>query len=173
MTWLAITTEPRKQRIVRKRLRRKGYDAYLPCLVIRQTTIKANRASKRRRVMQLMPYIFVREPHKHMRELVLYDILSTRDVRGYVGSKVRGPDIVQEDAIDALRASIAGLRLDMDAARYKSSLRRGGKAIIKAGTLAGRKGTITWVHRQRARLETMVFGAMREVEVAVKDLEAA
>lgn len=169
MTWIAITTEPRKQRLARKRLRRKGYDAYLPCIVVKRPM----KIWRKRQVVQVMPYIFVRIPHQSMTELMLHDILSTRDVRSYIGSKVYGPQIVKDGEIAALKTAISGMVLDAEAARYAANVSLGERARIKAGTLAGKVGTVTWVKNQRARLEAFIFGAVRVVEVKAEDLEAA
>ena len=56
---------------------------------------------------------------------------------------------------------------------HKRWLRSGMKATVKAGSLAGKTGTVQWVRGKRAGLEARLFGAARVVEVPVGDLEAA
>lgn len=174
MSWIAITVTPGKARIVRKRLRRDGLIAYLPALVIRETVLRSNKAKKRRRVVPLMSYILIQEPEQFaVRHLMLHHVLNTRDVTGYIGIRGLGPSIIPNSDIEALRTRIANMLFEQQAARHKSYLRKGSRARIKAGPLAGKTGTITWANKQKAEIEAMLFGGLRTITVRRDDLEAA
>lgn len=174
LTWLAITTEPGKARIVRRRLRRDGINAYLPAIVIKETVLRSNKAKRHRRIMPLMSYVLVEEPREFaVRHLMLHHVLETRGVTGYVGIKGLGPSIIPNSDIEALRTRIANMLFEQQAARHKSYLRKGSRARIKAGPLAGKTGTITWANKQKAEIEAMLFGGLRTITVRRDDLEAA
>jgi len=51
--------------------------------------------------------------------------------------------------------------------------RNGDRVRVKAGSLAGRAGTVTWVNAKRVELEAMLFGRMRQVIVKREDVKAA
>ena len=173
MTFIAITTDYAKLRKVRRALRRKGVEAYLPAIVHKRPVLKSAKVKYRRRITPLMSYILAKAPeHDLVRDLWLYDILQTKDVRGYVKSIDRPALIVDAD-VEALKEAVAQIRRDLDKQRHKRWLRTGQKASIKDGTLAGKTGTIQWLRKNKAGLEAKIFGAMRVVEVPVSALENA
>lgn len=174
MTWLAITTEPGKALIVRRRLRRDGINAYLPAIVIKETVFRSNKAKSRRRIVPLMSYVLVEEPeHFAVRHLMLVHVLRTRDVTGCVGVRGLGPSIIPGSDVDALKLRIANMLFEQQAARHKSFLRKGSRAKIKSGPLMGTTGTVTWANRQRVEIEAILFSGMRVITVRREDVEAA
>lgn len=173
MTWIAVTADYSKLRKVRRALRRKGVEAYLPAIVHKRPVVKSAKVKYRRKVTPLMSYILVAAPkHDLVRDLWLYDVLQTKDVRGYVKNLDR-PALIADADIEALKDAVLKIRRDLDRQRHKRWLRTGQKASITTGTLAGKTGTIQWLNNKRAGLEVMMFGSMRPVEVRRKDLEAA
>lgn len=173
MTYIAITCDYAKLRKVRRELRRKGVDAYLPAIVHKRPVVKSSKVKYRRKVTPLMSYILVAAPkHDLVRDLWLYDVLQTKDVRGYV--KVQDePALILVGEVEALKQAVLKIRRDLDRQRHKRWLRTGQKASINTGTLAGKTGTISWIKKNKAGLEARLFGAMRVVEVPVSALEAA
>lgn len=173
MTWIAITADYSKLRKVRRELRRKGVDAYLPAIVHMRPVVKSAKIKHRRRITPLMSYILAKAPeHELVRDLWLYDVLQTKDVRGYV-KFIDRPALISDDSVAALKVAVLMMRKRLDSQRHKRWLRTGSKASITEGTLAGKTGTITWIKKNRAGLEAKLFGAMRVVEVPVKSLEHA
>lgn len=173
MTYIAITADHAKLRKVRRALRRKGVEAYLPAIVHKRPVVKSAKVKYRRRITPLMSYILVKAPeHPAARDLWLYDVLQTKDVRGYV--KVQDePALILQGEVNGLKEAVAQIRFDLDRQRHKRWLITGQKASITAGTLAGKTGTIQWLRKNKAGLEAKIFGAMRVVEVQVSALEAA
>jgi len=173
MTWIAVTADYSKLRKVRRALRRKGVEAYLPAIVHKRPVVKSSKVKYRRKVTPLMSYILIQAPeHDLVRDLWLYDVLQTKDVRGYV-KNVDRPALIADSAIEALKDSVLKIRRDLDRQRHKRWLRTGQKASINTGTLAGKTGTINWIKKNKAGLEAKLFGAMRVVEVKLEALEAA
>ena len=166
MTWYAVTVKDKPILSVRRLLRRQGIEAYVPA--------HARTVPRRGRVVSpLMPYIFVRAPAAHVTALWMHQVSSTRHVRGFVGAKRESGIITISDAeITALKAHLVDVMAQTIEARRRRYIRRGGKAIIKAGPLAGRHGTVVWTNGMRAKLEANFWGA-RVVEIAVENLEAA
>ncbi len=173
MAWIALTADYSKLRKVRRALRRKGVEAYLPAIVHKRPVVKSAKVKYRRKVTPLMSYILAKAPeHQAARDLWLYDVLQTKDVRGYV--KVQDePALILVGEVEALKQAVLKIRRDLDRQRHKRWLRTGQKASITAGTLAGKTGTINWIKKNKAGLEAKLFGAMRVVEVQVSALEAA
>lgn len=171
-SWIVITADPAKLRKVRKRLRRKGYQAYLPAIARVRAVAKGGKLKRRRTITPLMSYILVQAPSEHVLDLWLYDVTSTKDVRGYLKQSDR-PALVTDAAMTDLRATIRDVRFAMEVSAAKRRLRKGMKARITDGTLAGKSGTIEWVRGAKAGLEAQLFGSMRVVEVPASALEAA
>ena len=171
-SWIVITADPAKLRKVRRRLRRKGYPAYLPAIARVRAVAKGGKLKRRRTITPLMSYILVQAPSEHVLDLWLYDVTSTEDVRGYLKQSDM-PALVTDAAMTELRATIRNVRFMMEASAAKRRLRKGMKARVTDGTLAGKSGTIEWVRGARIGLEAQLFGSMRVVEVPASALEAA
>lgn len=175
MSYIVITADPAKLRKVRKRLRRKGYAAYLPAIARVRAVAKGNKIKRRRTITPLMGYILVQAPSEHVLDLWLYDVTSTKDVRGYLCENDRTA-FVSHASVDGLRCAVRKFRdtlFVMEANLASRRLRKGMKARVTDGTLAGKSGTIEWVRGAKAGLEAQLFGSMRVVEVPAKSLEAA
>jgi transcription antitermination factor NusG len=171
--YIAITANYSKIRKVRRRLRRKGLTVYVPAIVTRRPIAKGSRLKYRRRITVLMTYILVKAPdHSAVFDLWLYDILSTKDVRGYLKNNSQAATI-PDSAVEDIKTTVAKLVSQMRTVNHKRWLREGAKASIKDGSLAGKTGKVQWVRKNRAGLEAMLFGSMRVVEVDAKNLEAA
>lgn len=173
MSFIAITAKAQHLRKVRKRLRRKGYAAYLPAIVRTRVTAKGSKLKRRRHVSPLMSYVLVEfQADESTAGLTLYDVLETKDVRGYLQSG-NGPALIPAHEVEAVRQEVAAMVQTIAAQSHKRWLRSGMKATVKAGSLAGKTGTVQWVRGKRAGLEARLFGAARVVEVQTADLEAA
>lgn len=175
MTWIAVTADYSKLRKVRRALRRKGVDAYLPAIVHKRPVVKSSKVKYRRKVTPLMSYILVQAPkHELVRDLWLYDLLQTKDVRGFLKSP-DGPALIADDDVMGIWCQVSDIVREMALARtkYKRWFRAGDRARMQKGTFAGRVGTIQWIKGKRVGLEAKLFGAMRVVEVPVSALEAA
>lgn len=173
MTWIALTTAPNKARAVRKRLRRRGESAYIPAMVAKRIIPKGTRTSRKRIITVLMPYVLVRAPeHTSVRALWLHGVLSVKDVSGVLHAG-DDPAWIPDHAVDGLKAEVARIILEASAARHRRWLRRGGKAVVKTGSLAGRVGTVQWVTAKRVGLEARLFGAARVIAVDRENVEAA
>lgn len=173
MTYIAITADYQKLIKVRRALRRKGIEAYLPAVILKRPILKASRLKYRRRVTPMMRYIIAKAPgHPAALDLWLHDIKAVKHVRGYV--TIQGePALIKEADVIELRKAVSEILLSMEAARHKRWLRTGSKVSIKAGSLAGKVGTIQDIKRKRVELEMMLFGAKRIVTVERDSLEAA
>ena len=173
MTWIALTTAPNKARAVRKRLRRRGESAYVPVMVATRIIPKGTRTRRKRFITVLMPYVLVRAPeHTSVRALWLHGVLSVKDVSGVLHAG-DDPAWIPDHAIDGLKAEVARIILEASAARHRRWLRKGGKAVVKSGSLAGRVGTVQWVSAKRVGLEARLFGAARVIAVDRENVEAA
>lgn len=174
MSYIVVTAEPSKLRKVRRRLRRKGYQAYLPAIARVRAIAKGSKVKRRRVLTPLMSYILVKAPCDSIFDLWLYDVTSTKDVRGYLKSE-DSPSLVSavgfrdfKTYVDlTVKARLQELKLPV------TRLQKNQKARIKEGSLAGKLGTVQWVRGAKAGLEAQLFGSMRVVEVKAKDLEAA
>lgn len=175
MSYIAITADFAKLRKVRRALRRKGVEAYLPAIVNRHAVAKSSKIKYRRRVTPLMSYILAKAPdHPAAMNLWLHDIRSTKDVRGYMTIKDE-PALISDDEVFGVWCQVSDILREVELSKRKCKrwFRAGAKARMQEGTLAGRVGTIQWVRGKRAGLEAKIFGAMRVVEVPVSALEAA
>lgn len=171
MSYIALTAKYCDLLKVRRRLRRKGYTAYLPAIVQKRIVIKGGKPSHKRRVVPLMSYILVEAP-SHSFDTWLHDVLETDDVRGYLKSGDK-PAMVSLGTLLSFKIDVAKMVFEMEAMRHKGRLRRGAKYTIKSGSLAGKAGTVQWIRGKKAGLEAKLFGSMRVVEVAADNLEAA
>lgn len=171
MSYIVLTAEPSKLRKVRRRLRRKGYQAYLPAIARVRAIAKGNKIKRRRVITPLMSYILVEAP-SHSFDTWLHDVLETDDVRGYLKSGDR-PATVSLGTLLSFKIDVAKLVFEMEASRHKAKLRRGAKYAVKSGSLAGRVGTVKWLRGKKAGLEAKLFGSVRVIEVAAENLEAA
>ena len=173
MTWIALTTAPNKARAVRKRLRRRGESAYVPVMVAKRIIPKGTKTRRKRFITVLMTYVLVRAPdHAGVRALWLHGVLSVKDVSGVLHAG-DDPAWIPDHAIDGLKAEVARMVLEASAARHRRWLRKGGKAVVKAGSLAGRVGTVQWVTAKRVGLEARLFGAARVIAVDRENVESA
>lgn len=172
MSYIVVTAKTQDLRKARRALRRKGYRAYIPALSGCRLSAKGGRLRRRRQITLLMSYILVEAPDARIQNLWLHDVLSTDKVQGYLKSN-EAPAMVPAHVVKQLSDSVARMILVAEAASVKRRLRKGGKAIVKEGPLAGKRGVVTWVSGQRAKIEAMVFGSMRVVEVRLSQLEAA
>ena len=173
MTWIALTTAPNKARAVRKRLRRRGESAYVPAMVAKRIIPKGTKTRRKRFITVLMPYVLVRAPEQAgVRALWLHGVLSVKDVSGVLHAG-DDPAWIPDHAIDDLKAEVARVILEASAARHRRWLRKGGKAVVKSGSLAGRVGTVQWVTAKRVGLEARLFGAARVITVERENVESA
>lgn len=173
MTWIALTTAPNKARAVRKRLRRRGESAYVPAMVTKRIITKGTKTRRKRFITVLMPYVLVRAPEQAgVRALWLHGVLSIKGVSGVLHAG-DDPAFIPDHAIDGLKAEVARIILEASAARHRRWLRKGGKAVVKAGSLAGRVGTVQWVTAKRVGLEARLFGAARVITVERDNVESA
>lgn len=172
MSYIVITADPAKLRKVRRRLRRKGYQAYLPAIARVRAVAKGGKLKRRRTITPLMSYILVQAPSEHVLDLWLYDVTSTKDVRGYLKTDDR-VSLVSEHTVQSLVRSVEKMRAQQKAQFAKQVLSVGMKAAVNKGSLAGKIGTVQWVRGCRAGLEAQLFGSMRVVEVPASALEAA
>ena len=173
MTWIALTTAPNKARAVRKRLRRRGESAYIPAMVSKRIITKGTRPRRKRIITVLMPYVLVRAPEHHsVRALWMHGVLSIKGVSGVLHAG-DDPAWIPDHAIEELRAEVARMVLEASAARHRRWLRKGGKAVVKSGSLAGRVGTVQWVTAKRVGLEARLFGAARVITVERENVESA
>lgn len=172
MSWIVVTSKPNHLRSVRKRLRRKGYRAYIPAIARTRGVAKDGKIRHRRHITLLMSYVLVEAPPVPILDLWLHDVLGTKDVRGYLKTGDR-PALVTDEAVGSLVLSVFKMRQVLRAQSTKRWLRSGMKAAIKGGSLAGKIGTVQWIKGKRAGLEAQLLGSMRVVEVKLSELEAA
>ncbi len=171
MTWIALTTAPNKARAVRKRLRRRGESAYVAAIVTKRIITKGTR--RKRFITVMMPYVLVRAPEQAgVRALWMHGVLSVKDVSGVLYS-YDCPSWIPDHAMDDLKAEVARIVLEVIAVRSLRLLRKGGKAVVKSGSLAGRVGTVQWVTAKRVGLEARLFGAARVITVERDNVESA
>ena len=175
MTYIAITADFQKIRKVRRALRLKGVDAYLPALVARRPHLKGRKVKYRRHVTPVMRYILAKAPdHPAALNLWLHDIKETKHVRGYV--TVQGqPAFMTDNDVFGVWCQVDDMNREIALSKKKDKrrFRAGQKARFSDGTLIGRIGSIQWIKGKRAGLETRLFGSVRVVEVEIAKLEAA
>ena len=169
MTWIAIRTEPGRLPVVRQLLRKQGETCYLPA------EIRFNHRRRKRIVVPMMPYLFIKTPYEEeLTSLWMHKVKGTRYVKGFVSvNALIGPHPIADSSIDLLRRSISDLQQVERARKTMRGLRKGKRAVIKNGPLAGRKGTVSWMNGNRAKLEALIFGSVRTVTVSLEQLEAA
>lgn len=174
MTYIAITADYQKLIKVRRALRRKGIEAYLPSVILKRPILKASRLKYRRRITPMMRYIIAKLPeHQAARDLWLYDIKTMKDVRGWV--TIQGePALIKEADVIELRKAVSEIVVAMHAAKHKRVLKKGSKASTREGPFAGRIGSIQWINKKRAELEVIALGGRTiTVNVPIGSLEAA
>lgn len=167
MSWIAIRTEPGRLPVVRQLIKRKGDTAYLPA------EIRWNHRRRKRIVVPMMPYLFVQCPEPELFSLWLCRVKGVRYVKAVIGTLDHGPLLIADYKIEILRRAIDDWRLGVAAQRAKKHFGKGSTARIKSGPLAGRKGTVAHIRGNRARLEALIFGSVRTVEITLEQLEAA
>lgn len=180
MTWLAITTEPGKARIVRRRLRRDGINAYLPAIVKKKNRVRYKQNGEPffrnvRDPIPLMSYVLVEEPREFaVRHLMLVHVLNVRDVSGALGIPGLGPSIIPNSEVDDMKARVKQIIFEVQVEQHKEKLRKGRRARVKSGHAAGKTGTVSWINKKRAELDMMIEGVgMRRIAIKLEDLEAA
>lgn len=170
--WIALTAPPAKLRRVRRRLRQQGHQAYIPAICRRRTVMRARHLKRQRHIALLMSYVLVEVPDARVADLWLYQVLATKDVRGYLKSG-DGPAMILDYEIAELRREVIAIRQKIEAAGHKAWLRSGAKASIKAGAAAGQTGTIQTIKGHRVRIEARFLGSHRVIETTLDNLEAA
>lgn len=176
MTYVAITADYQKLIKVRRALRRKGIEAYLPSIIVKRPILKASRLKYRRRVTPMMRYIIAKLPeHQVARDLWLYDIKTMKDVRGWV--TIQGePALISENDVMAVWCQVSDIIKEMDLSKKKKKrwFRAGEKARLQDGSFAGKVGSIQWVTKKRAELEIIAWGSkVITINVPIASLEAA
>lgn len=168
MTFYALRAEPGRLPVVRQLLRRQGMECYLPA------EIRRNHRRNKRIIVPMMPYLFVKAPEPELQALWMQQVRATRHVKGFVAvNAMSGPHPIHDAKIEVLKRSIKDVRDVNRAKKQLSALRRGGKAVVKSGPLAGRKGTVKHTTSRMTKLEAWIFGTMRVVTVETEKLEAA
>ena len=168
MTFYALRAEPGRLPVVRQLLRRQGMECYLPA------EIRRNHRRNKRIIVPMMPYLFVKAPEPELQALWMPQVRATRHVKGGVAvNAMSGPHPIHDAKIEVLKRSIKDVRDVNRAKKQLSALRRGGKAVVKSGPLAGRKGTVKHTTSRMTKLEAWIFGTMRVVTVETEKLEAA
>ena len=170
--WYIIRTEPKKERIVRRALRRQGNAVYMPANIYRATSRKFKKRRPRAIAPMFPSYLFVECESPAIQNLWMRSVLDTKHVKSFVGSNgVASP--LKTKTMDELRMKIADYKASAAKQRESIKLRLGSKAIITTGTLAGKRGEITKLRGKKARILAWLFGELREVEVKTSNLEAA
>jgi len=168
LTFYALRAEPGRLPVVRQLLRRAGHECYLPA------EIRRNHRRKKRIVVPMMPYLFVKAPEPELQALWMQQVKATRHVKGFVAvNLMAGPHPIADAKIEVLKRCIKDFRDVTRAKKQLSSLRRGSKAVVKSGPLAGRKGTVQHTTAKMTRLEAWIFGTPRVVTIETQNLEAA
>lgn len=175
MTYVAIKADHNKLRKVRRALRRKGIEAYLPAIVHKRPVVKSAKVKYRRRITPLMSYILVKAPeHPAARDLWLYDIKTMKDVRGYV--TIQGePALINDYDVFGVWCQMSDILKEIALSKKKRQRWHiaGAKARLKDGPFAGRVGTIQWLNEKRAKIEVRALGGTVTVNTTVDSLEAA
>ena len=173
VSYIAIRTERGELFKVRRRLRRAGFNAYLPVIITRRRVPKGDRVKHVRHFESMMRWVLVEAPESSpVFDLWLHSVTSTKGVVSYLKSGDQAGRVSQND-VDVLKDGVAKIRFQIAAARHRSRVGLGSKSAIKTGSLAGKVGTIQWIRGKKAGLEARLFGSMRVVEVDVENLEAA
>jgi len=168
LTFYALRAEPGRLPVVRQLLRRQGVECYLPA------EIRRNHRRNKRIIVPMMPYLFVKAPAPELQALWMQQVRATRHVKGFVAvNAMSGPHPISDAKIEVLKRSIKDFRDVNRAKKQLSALRRGGKAVVKSGPLAGRKGTVKHTTSRMTKLEAWIFGTIRVVTVETEKLEAA
>jgi transcription antitermination factor NusG len=170
LSYIVVTAEPSKLRKVRRRLRRKGYTAYLPAIARVRAIAKGSKVKRKRHVTPLMSYIFVQCPDEAVTGLWLYDITETKDVRAYVKVNERAALVSDED-VSRLAAAIKNMRFVAEANATRRRLRKGDSAKAKNGAFTNHTGTVLDIKKQMVEWETYLFGRPTTVRLKATDLE--
>ena len=170
MSYIVITADPAKLRKVRKRLRRKGYTAYLPAIARVRAVAKGGKLKRRRIITPLMSYIFVEVPDEAVMDLWLYDVTQTKDVKSYMKTSER-PALVSDNDIAGLAASIKNMMFVAQANAMRRRLRKGDAAKAKNGAFTNHAGTVLDIRKQMVKWETYLFGRPTVVMMKSDDLE--
>ena len=175
MSYIVVTAEPAKLRKVRRRLRRKGYTAYLPAIARRKAYMKdvgGKQVIVKRKliVSPLMSYIFVEVPDAHVMDLWLYDVKATRDARDYLKSG-DSPALVPGDKIAELKTFIERSLSHAEAMEIRKRLFKGDSAKAKNGAFANHAGVVLEIRKQVVKWETYLFGRPTTVLMKADDLE--
>ena len=179
MSYIAITADYHNLRKVRRALRQKGYDAYLPAIVQKHARSVEKDGKTvmvyRRKIKPLIRYVLAKAPeHPAARDLWLHDIRATKYVTGYV-TILEVPAFIPDDDVFGVWCQVADMHKEIERAKKKKLrwFRAGEKARLQDGAFAGRVGTVQWISKKGVELELMLFGAKRVVTVEKDKLEAA
>lgn len=162
MSYFALRTEPGRLPIVRQLLRRQGHTCYLPA------EIRMNHRRRKRIVVPMMPYLFIKAPAAEVQALWMQQVKGTRYVRDFI--RMGGePAPVYDDALDLLRRAIKEDREKVEAFRLRNFIRAGTKIRHQNG----RVGTVVWTKKRRLKWETILFGREVIVESTIDQIEIA
>ena len=172
MSWVAVRTSPNKEKAVRAALKRIGHTVYLPAEVRRSRARKTG--PRRRIIVPMFPgYLFIEAPSVYLESLFLHSIRETKNVKRFVTAADGAPCEIADWKIDRLRATIKDHhRLDAER-KANTRIRKGIKAKVRSGALAGKSGNVTYVRGNKAKLLAWVLGAPREIEIDARELEVA
>lgn len=173
MTWYIIRTEPKKERSVRRALRRQGNAVYMPATIYRASLRKFT-GRRPRAISPMFPsYLFVECETPAVLNLWMRSVLDTKHVRSFIAPSGGQASPLKSETMIELRRRIEAYKATTARMRETTKLRKGSEARITTGMLAGKRGEITSLRGKKARILAWLFGELREVEVKTSNLEAA
>lgn len=172
MTYIALTAKHHDLRKVRKRLRRRGLTAYVPCVAQKVFVTKGEKSGRRTRVATISNYIYVEAPaNAAMLPLFIHSLTQTKGVIGRVDG------LIPDDDVTYMRAYVDAMLFEMAAARQrakkKTLLRRGDKARVTGGHFKEAVGKISWINKKALQLEAELNGRRQKIVVSRDSVEAA
>ena len=171
--WYAIRTEPKKERSVRRALRRQGNAVYMPATVYRASLRKCTGRRPRAIAPMFPSYLFVECESPALLNLWMRSVLDTKHVKSFIAPRGGQASPMKPETIAELRRRVEAHKALTARMRESTKLRLGGEARVKTGTLAGKHGEVTKLRGKKARILAWLFGELREVEVERSNLEAA
>ena len=170
LAWYVLTTEPQREHVVANWIEASGWAALVPLetrwRIPRSLKRGGDRQKREAYQIPLLPRMVLAGFPDAPQWLTVMDRYGVTGVLGINGT----PAATRPGEAERLQASSEGLRK----ATAPRPLAAGAKATITApGPLQGHVVEVVSIHGRHAKIVLQLFGASREAEIPVDELEAA
>ena len=170
LAWYVLTTEPSREHTIARWLESSGWSALVPLetrwRIPRSLKRGGDRQKREAYQIPLLPRMVLAGFADRPQWLTVMDHQGITGVLGINGT----PAAIRRGEAERLQASSEGLRK----ATAPRPLVAGARATIAApGLFQGHVVEVVSIHGHKAKIVQQLFGASREAEISIDDLEAA